>query len=156
MAALSTSFANSSTTSKLQSQGLSLRQNISKNMKVKATVSISWKRSKQQSDVQMEKEVDSSRDESRDKDKDSTLQCSTDTEQVDSFTLQLLKGEKELLSLLIARILHGLSSRMLPAAAWKEQAGCWAQYRHYNFEFVFITALSILLDTVPTSRCNEV
>ena len=144
LAALSTSSADSSTTSKLQSQGLSLRQNIPKNLKVTATVSMSWKRSKQQLDVQKEKMVDSRRDESRDKGRESTLQCCSDTEQIDSFTLQLQKGEKELLSLLIARILHGLSSKMLPAAAWKEQAGCWAQYRHYNFEFVFVTAMSIL------------
>ena len=48
----------------------------------------------------------------------------------------LRQGSKDLLALLIARILHGLPSKLLPAAAWRELSGSWSQYRHYTFESV--------------------
>jgi hypothetical protein len=43
-------------------------------------------------------------------------------------------GSVELLAVLIARILHGLPSKLLTAAAWKDQTVCWGQYRNYSFE----------------------
>ena len=44
------------------------------------------------------------------------------------------KGSVELLAVLIARILHGLPSKLLTAAAWKDQTVCWGQYRNFSFE----------------------
>lgn len=43
-------------------------------------------------------------------------------------------GSVELLAVLIARILHGLPSKLLTATAWKDQTACWGLYRNYSFE----------------------
>ena len=57
-------------------------------------------------------------------------------------------GSKDLLALLVARILHGLPSKLLPAAAWRELSGSWSQYRHYTFESV-LTMITHTLSLHP-------
>ena len=59
----------------------------------------------------------------------------------------LRQGSRDLLALLIARILHGLPSKLLPAAAWRELSGSWSQYRHYTFESVLTMTTNTLTST---------
>jgi hypothetical protein len=74
--------------------------------------------------------------------------CTTQTENTENI------GSAELLAVLIARILHGLPSKLLTTAAWKDQTVCWGQYRNYSFEsllkacrrIIFRVKLSISTD----------
>ena len=54
-----------------------------------------------------------------------------------------VRGSIDLLALLIARVLHGLASKHLTTAAWKNEIG-WAQYREINFECVLAMCMKLL------------
>jgi hypothetical protein len=66
--------------------------------------------------------------------------CTSQTENVTNI------GSVQLLAILIARILHGLPSKLLTAAAWKDQAVCWGQYRNYSFESLLKACRRIILE----------
>ena len=53
-------------------------------------------------------------------------------------------GSAELLAVLVTRILHGLPSKLLTAAAWKDQTVCWGQYRNFSFESVLRACREII------------
>ena len=57
------------------------------------------------------------------------------------------QGERELLALLITRILHGLPSKLLTAAAWREHSAAWGAYRGCTFLSVLNAANKILAET---------
>lgn len=61
----------------------------------------------------------------------------------------LEEGKRELLALLITRILHGLPSKLLPTSAWKDQTGgCWSKYRGKSFESLLKTVIQIISNDV--------
>ena len=50
-------------------------------------------------------------------------------------TATLICAEKEMLALYIARILHGLATKAVPASAWKDNGAiCWGQYKRFEFD----------------------
>ena len=166
LAALSTSTSTSTLPS--QSKNL-LSRSRSLHSTLKGSISMSWKKQKQQEqeqpdilvEIEREKQKERGRELEREKEREMEMEADDSTyctshnnnltskgqqsQQSDSLSIQLECGDRELLALLITRILHGLSSKLLPAAAWKEQTGCWAVYRQYSFEYVLAIAMSILM-----------
>ena len=59
------------------------------------------------------------------------------------------EGERELLALLITRVLHGLPTKLLTAAAWRDHSASWGQYRGFTFLSVLNAVKKILPPTAP-------
>ena len=87
--------------------------------------------------------------------RNSSSSNSSDSSTVTSSACELLTAstwigaEKEMLALYIARVLHGLSTKAVPASAWKDNGAiCWGHYKRFEFD----SLLNMVLFQLTTMR----